>query len=156
MSDVSVQEQAEVARELLEGVLDIMELDGDVETVIDEEEVIHAGVVGGNLGLLVGPRGVTLASLEELTRAAVSNAAGGRGARLHLDVGGYRARRRDALADFARQVADEVRAAGSAKALEPMSSADRKVVHDALAEVDGVTTSSAGEDPRRYVVITPS
>jgi spoIIIJ-associated protein len=74
---------------------------------------------------------------------------------VHVDVAGYRARRRDALAAFARNVANEVKESGAARSLEPMGSADRKVVHDALTDVEGVSTVSEGEDPRRRVVIVP-
>jgi spoIIIJ-associated protein len=75
---------------------------------------------------------------------------------LRVDVGGYRERRREALSRFAQQVAEQVVADSTARSLEPMSSADRKVVHDVLAEVDGVVTSSAGEEPNRRVVISPA
>ena len=77
-------------------------------------------------------------------------------ARLHVDVSGYRAARRQALADFALKVAQQAVETGREQALDPMNSADRKVVHDALIEVDGVETLSEGDDPRRYVVIRPA
>lgn len=156
MAEISTQEQAEVARELLEGLLDIMELDGDVVVQVTDEDVIEAAVAGEELGLLVGAKGQTLSALEELARAAVSHAAGGYGARLHLDVADYRSRRRAALAAFTERLAAEVKETGRAKSLEPMSAADRKVVHDTATAIDGVRTSSAGEDPRRYVVISPA
>jgi spoIIIJ-associated protein len=73
-----------------------------------------------------------------------------------VDVAGYRQRRVEALRRFSRQLADQVLASGASKALEPMSAADRKVVHDALNEVDGVATMSEGEEPYRRVVIVPS
>ena len=82
------------------------------------------------------------------------NAVRGR-ARLHVDVGGYRLRRREALAEFTRKVADEVETSGEARALEPMSAADRKVVHDTVAEFAGLATASEGEEPDRRVVIRP-
>jgi spoIIIJ-associated protein len=156
VDDVSVDEQAQVARELLAGLSDLLALDAKVEAEVDDDGVIHAAMTGDQLGLLVGARGATLSALEEIVRAAVSHAAGGHGARLHLDVGNYRSLRREALAKFARSLAEDVKATGRAKALEPMPSADRKVVHDTVAEIDGVATSSAGEDPRRYVVISPA
>jgi len=71
-------------------------------------------------------------------------------------VNHYRERRREALAEFARKMAGDVMDAGSPRVLEPMGAADRKVVHDTLAEVEGVTTASEGEDPRRRVVIRPA
>ena len=75
--------------------------------------------------------------------------------RLRVDVGGYRERRREALAKFATKVAAQVVDSGEPASLEPMSAADRKVVHDAVNDIDGVQTSSEGEDPRRRVVISP-
>ena len=80
---------------------------------------------------------------------------GGHGVRVHVDVGGYRAKRREALAEFARQLAERVRDEDEEQALEPMGASDRKVVHDVVAEVDGVSTISVGEEPRRRVVIRP-
>ena len=104
----------------------------------------------------MGPRGVTIQALEEVVRAVVQHRAGGHSAWVHVDVAGYRERRRQALAEFARQVAAEVKDTGEERALEPMTAADRKVVHDVLAEVDGVDTTSEGEDPRRRVVVLPT
>ena len=75
---------------------------------------------------------------------------------MRVDVGGYRERRREALAAFARQVAEEVRDTQVERALEPMNPPDRKVVHDTVAEIEGVATSSEGEEPRRRVVIRPA
>jgi len=86
----------------------------------------------------------------------VQHGLSGRSARLRVDVGGYRERRREALAAFARQVAEEVLTNNVERALEPMNPPDRKVVHDAVAEIDGVATSSEGEEPRRRVVISPA
>ena len=126
----------------------------DAEVVEDDIELRIDGE-GSSLGVLVGPKGATLQALEELVRAVVQHAAGGQSARLHLDVAGYRERRREALAGFVTQIAGEVLEAGTERALEPMNAADRKVVHDTVADLDGVATSSVGEDPRRRVVISP-
>ena len=123
-------------------------VDDDIELRIDGE--------GSSLGVLVGPKGATLQALEELVRAVVQHAAGGQSARLHVDVAGYRERRREALAAFARAGRRRGAGAGSERALEPMSPPDRKVVHDTVAELDGVATSSVGEEPRRRVVIKPA
>jgi spoIIIJ-associated protein len=149
-----VDQQAEHAAAFADELVRTMGFTATVRTQIDEDD-IDVMVEGDNLGVLVGPRGVTLQALEEVVRAAVQRHAGGHSARVHVDVAGYRQRRREALAAFARQVADEVKASGSARSLEPMGSSDRKVVHDALTEVEGVSTVSEGEDPRRRVVIVP-
>jgi len=148
----SIEEQVSAGREFATGLLAAFDAQGTV-SVEPEDNEIEISIVGDNLGLLVGPKGATLAALEELLRGAVGHRGPGR---LHLDVAGYRAKRRAALADFARRVAQDVREQGSAKALEPMSAPDRKVVHDTVAEIDGVGTISDGEEPRRRVIIQPA
>ena len=113
-------------------------------------------VTGENLGLLVGPRGATLQAIEELVRTVVQRRTEGRGTRINVDVGGYRAKRRAALARFAEELADKVRESGRDQVLEPMPASDRKVVHDTIAELDGVDTISEGEEPQRHVVVRPA
>lgn len=154
-TEVNLDEQEAVAVEFVQGLLEALGAGGSVQTSRTDDDGIELDIVGDGLGLLVGPKGATLAALEELTRAAVQHASEGQRARLHVDVGGYRQRRREALAEFTRKVAEEVRAAGEPRALEPMSAADRKVVHDTVAELDGLATASDGEDARRHVVISP-
>jgi spoIIIJ-associated protein len=154
-TDLSIDEQADAAGNFVAGFLDAFEMDAQVDTVIEEDSIL-VDVQGSDLGLLVGPKGATLAALEELTRAVVLHRGGGSGARINVDVVGYRAKRREALAGFARQLAEKVQENGVAQALEPMSAADRKVVHDTVAEIDGVNTISEGEDARRRVVIVPA
>ena len=85
----------------------------------------------------------------------VQRQTGGRNGRLLVDVGGYRQKRKEALARFTEGVATQVRATGVAKSLEPMHAADRKVVHDTVNGLEGVQTTSEGEEPRRRVVISP-
>jgi spoIIIJ-associated protein len=155
-TEVNLDEQEAVAVEFVQGLLDALDVAGAVRTGRTDDEGIALDIDGDGLGLLVGPKGATLAALEELTRAAVQHAAEGQRARLHVDVGGYRQRRREALAEFTRKVATEVDASGEARALEPMTAADRKVVHDTVAELDGLGTVSEGEDARRHVVIHPA
>ena len=155
-SDVPVEEQAETAESFTRGLIEAFGADAAVETRVDDEETVVVEVTGENLGLLVGPRGATLAAMEELVRTVVQRHTGGHGARINVDVGGYRSKRRQALTEFSRELAEEVLESGREQALEPMSAADRKVVHDALADLDGVTTGSEGEEPRRRVVIRPA
>jgi spoIIIJ-associated protein len=126
--------------------------DATVEAKIDDEAVL-VDVTGNDLGLLVGPKGATLQAIEELVRTVVQRRTEGRGARINVDVAGYRAKRREALRKFVGELADKVRETGRDQALEPMSASDRKIVHDAVAELDGVDTISEGEDPRRRVVV---
>lgn len=130
--------------------------DATVTVTISEDEAIEASVDGPELGLLVGQKGVTLQAVQELVRSMVQRRfVGQTHARVRLDVAGYRARRKVALERFARDVAESVKASGVAKALDPMGSADRKIVHDAVNEIEGVSTVSEGEDMARRVVIRP-
>ncbi len=156
-SDKTLAEQGEVVRTFVSGLLDAFDLEGAVEVREVDEETIEVAVSGEGLGLLVGPRGSTLAAVQELSRTALQHALGGaRGARLRVDVAGYWERRRAALERFAQQVASQVLESGSAVAMEPMDAADRKIVHDTVNAIDGVETVSDGEDSRRHVVIRPA
>jgi spoIIIJ-associated protein len=131
--------------------------DTTVTVVVGEDEALEASVAGSELGLLVGQKGATLQAIQELVRSMVQRRFVGQShARVRVDVAGYRARRKEALARFAVGVAENVKESGVAKALDPMSSADRKVVHDAVNEIDGVVTASEGEDAGRRVVIRPA
>ena len=153
--EVPIEEQARAAQEFTQGLVDAFDLGAEVDTVIEEETVL-VEVTGANLGLLVGPKGATLGAIEELVRTVVQRQTDGHGARINVDVAGYRAKRREALADFTRSLADKVIETGRPQRLEPMSAADRKIVHDTAAEIDGVATESEGEDPRRRVVLHPA
>ena len=131
--------------------------DAAVTVTLSDDEAIEASVDGAELGLLVGQKGVTLQAVQELVRSMVQRRfVGQTHARVRLDVAGYRARRKVALERFAREVAESVKMSGVAKALDPMGSADRKVVHDAVNEIEGVSTASEGEDAARRVVIRPA
>jgi len=152
---VDAEQVGEEARVFVQGVVDAFGLAGTAAVRRDGDD-LEVTVDGSDLGLLVGPRGSTLQALQELARVAAQRRLGDHDTRLRVDVGGYRERRKEALTRFAHQVADQVIADGTAKRLEPMSSSDRKVIHDVLSEVDGVVTRSEGDDPRRCVVIAPA
>lgn len=154
-SDVPIEEQAAAAERFTQGLVDAFDLGARATSVIDDD-VVLVDVTGDNLGLLVGPKGATLQAIEELVRTVVQRQTDGHGARIHVDVAGYRAKRRAALADFTRTLAEKVLETGRAQALEPMSASDRKVVHDTAGEIDGIVTVSEGEDPRRRVVLRPA
>ena len=154
-SDVPIEEQAAAAERFTQGLVDAFDLGAQAKSVIDDDVVV-VDVTGDNLGLLVGPKGATLQAIEELVRTVVQRQTDGHGVRIHVDVAGYRAKRRAALADFTRNLAEKVLETGKAQALEPMSASDRKVVHDTAGEIDGITTVSEGEDPRRRVVLRPA
>jgi spoIIIJ-associated protein len=152
---VDAQQVGEEARRFMVGLLGAFGAEGDVEVVRDGDD-LEVRVAGENLGLLVGPRGTTLQAVQDLVRVAAQRRLGDHETRLRVDVGGYRERRREALGRFAVQMADEVKASGVARVLEPMSSADRKIIHDTLSGVEGIETRSEGDDPQRRVVIAPA
>ncbi len=150
--EISVEEQAEAAEEFTRGLVEAFGMDAVVSSGVDDE-ILLVEVNGENLGLLVGPRGATLQAIEELVRTVVQRRTGGHGMRIHVDVAGYRAKRREALAAFTRQLVEKVLESGRDQVLDPMPPPDRKVVHDTVNEFDGVETISEGEEPRRRVVI---
>jgi len=151
LSDLELE--GDIAADYVEGLLDIADLDGDIDMDVEGDRAI-VSVVGATLDELVGDDGEVLEALQELTRLAVHRQTGIR-ARLMLDIGGYRARRRAELADYGRTVAEEVARTGQPKALEAMSPFERKIVHDAVAEV-GLRSESEGEEPDRRVVVFPA
>jgi spoIIIJ-associated protein len=144
------------ATAFLEGLLEAFGLEGEVTLKEPVDGEIEVSIDGGDLGLLVGPKGQTLLAIQDLTRLVAQRRVTPGSPRLGVDVAGYRQRRVEALRRFSHQLAEQVLASGAPKALEPMSAADRKVVHDALNEVDGVETMSEGEEPFRRVVIVPT
>lgn len=152
---VTLDDQVEASAEFLEGLLEAFGLSGEVDAVEIEEDVVEVRLISeDDLGILIGPRGQTLTAIQELNRAVLQRRfRGKREGRLFLDIAGYRERRRQALGRFATRIAEEVLESSTTQALEPMSSADRKVVHDTINNIDGVYTSSEGEDSRRHVVI---
>lgn len=156
VAELNPKDQAAIVGEFLDGLLHAFGLEGSVAEGEIDEETLEVRIEGDDLGLLIGPKGQTLQAVQELSRAAVQRRlAGGREARIRVDVAGYRQRRREALEQFARQLADEVKTSGVARALEPMTPPDRKIVHDVVNELDGVGTVSEGEEPYRRVVIVP-
>jgi spoIIIJ-associated protein len=144
----------EAAVRFVDGLVGAFGLSGTTSVEADGAD-LEVRVDGDGLGLLIGPGGRTLLAIQDITRVAAQRRLGDHDTRLRVDVAGYRERRRVALERFARSVADEVLSSGVARALEPMPSADRKVLHDALAEIDGVSSRSEGEDPVRRVIVSP-
>ena len=153
---VTLEEQAEVAKEFLEGLVTTMGLEATVSIRTIDEETVEVAVDGEELGMLVGPKGSTLAAIQDVTRTVVQGRFPTRTDRILVDIARYRERRSAALSRFTADVAAEVIDAGEERALEPMSPADRKVVHDAANVIEGVTTRSEGDEPSRYVVIAPA
>jgi spoIIIJ-associated protein len=149
----SLEEEGEIAADYIEGLLDIADLDGDIDMDVEGDRAV-VSVVGATLDELVGDDGEVLEALQELTRLAVHRRTGTR-ARLMLDVGGFRARRRIELAELGRSVAEEVSRTGEPKKLRAMSPFERKIIHDAVA-LAGLRSESEGEEPNRRVVVFPA
>jgi spoIIIJ-associated protein len=149
-----VEADTERAGDFLEGLLDALDVDGDITTWVDEVGG-HIDLEGADLEPLIGPNGETLDSLQELTRLAVLRQSKRR-VRLLLDINGFRARQRDQLIAVVRTTAEQVIKTREDHELQPMSPAERKIVHDAVAAIDGVRTESLGEDPNRRVIIRPT
>jgi spoIIIJ-associated protein len=148
-----LEREGDIAADYLEGLLDIADLDGDLDMDVEGERAM-VSIVGARLDQLVGERGEVLEALQELTRLAVHRSTGVR-SRLMLDIGGWREQRREALARLGRETAERVRSTGQPVALDPMTPFERKAVHDAIGEVGGVRTESEGEEPQRYIVVSP-
>ena len=145
--------ESEIAADYVEGLLDILDYDGDIDELISAGRPV-VEVVGGRLQSLVGQRGATLEALQELTRLAVFRQTG-TPSRLLLDVGGYRATRRKELAAVAKNAAETVKEYGEAVKLEPMSAFERKCVHDVINALSGVESESEGMEPSRRIVVRP-
>ena len=153
---ITAEEQAGVVVGFLEGLLDAFEYDASIARETIDDDTVEVQIEGDDLGLLIGPKGNTLRQLQELTRTVVQRHHPGRlEGRVRVDVAGYRRRRQEALEDFTRKLAADVVASGEERALEPMSAPDRKIVHDTVVDIDGVSTTSEGEEPRRRVVLVP-
>lgn len=151
---LDVEKQAEVTKDFLEGLVQAYGLEGTVTTQIDDD-VIIADVSGDQTEAMVGARGEVRSAIHELTRTVLQRYSADT-ARLRLDIAGYAERRRKALSIYAEQLIEQLKTEGGEIMLEPMSPADRKVIHDAAAEHSGITSYSEGEPPRRFVVLSLS
>jgi spoIIIJ-associated protein len=149
-----LEREGDIAADYLEVLLDIADLDGDIDIDVEADRAA-VSIIGDGLDRLIGPGGATLDALQELTRLAVYRETGVR-SRLMLDVGGHRARRRGELARIGQDAARRVMDTGEPEKLAPMTPFERKVVHDAVADVEGVVTESEGEEPERRIVIRPA
>jgi spoIIIJ-associated protein len=145
--------EGDIAADYLERLLDIADYDGDIDLDVENDRAMVA-IVGTDLTALIGTNGETLDALQELTRLAVAQQTGVR-SRLMLDVSGHRQARRAELARVADEAARQALDSGERVPLDPMNPFERKVVHDAVGAIDGVTSESEGEEPNRRVVIVP-
>ena len=158
-TSIPLADQAAIAKEFLEGLLTSLDLTAAIHVKEIDSETVELSIdhePATELGVLVGPRGTTLQALQEITRTVVQAKSQGKTDRILVDVARYRERRVAALARFGQKVAQEVVETGEERALEPMSPADRKAIHDGLTGIDGIVTRSEGEEPRRFVVIAPA
>lgn len=148
---LDASQQEPLVADFLRGLLDTFGLEGEVQTRMDEDVVV-ANVVGDQTEALVGPRGSVMEAVHELTKTVLQRSVR-EPARVRIDIAGYAERRRQALTIYAGDLIAQVQSEGGELMLEPMSAADRKVIHDAVAAHDGVRSYSEGESPTRYVVI---
>lgn len=152
--DDALVQEGDIAGDYLERLLDLLDYDGDIDLDVEAGRAIVSIDGGSDLEKLVGQRGSVLEALQELTRLAVQQETGVR-SRLMLDIAGWRESRREELRELGRTTAERVLDSGESVRLQPMTPFERKVVHDAVAVVSGVTSESEGEDPRRRVVVIP-
>ncbi|HEY3210490.1 MAG TPA: RNA-binding cell elongation regulator Jag/EloR [Actinomycetota bacterium] len=149
------EEQAEVALHFLEGLMDAIGLDADLD-VVSVDGVTYVDVwspsSSEDMGILIGKRGHTLDSLQELVKSHIQRETNER-CRVQVDVEDYRKRRRSRIVQRAHEAAIRVKRSGKPEALEPMTAYERKVVHDTVGQVEGLETASEGEEPERRVVI---
>ncbi len=155
-TEINVEEQQQMVGEFLEGLAQSFGVTAKAENVAADEDSFEVNLAGNDkeLGLLIGPKGNHLVAIHEVSKTMLQRRLPGLNrARIRVDVGGYRSRRREALAAYVQELAQKVIESGVEKGLEPMNAADRKVVHDAVNEIQGVNTISVGDEPRRRVVL---
>ena len=151
-------ETAQTARDILERLLSEMRVEAQVSARqpegSEEESPLILDVQGRDLGVLIGRRGETLRSLQYVTRLTVSRKLS-RWANIVVDVEGYKERRESSLTQLANRMAERALLLGQPVSLEPMLPHERRIIHLALRDREGVTTESVGEGDRRKVVIYP-
>lgn len=151
-----LEDQADAAADFLEELLGLMGIDAVAEPTVEGSHmyVDLEGADEDDLALLIGRHGQTLDAIQELTRLVVGRRLDDR-IRVIVDVEDYRKRRDQRLGSRARDLAQKVVRSGREEELEPMNPYERKLVHDAVAEISGVESVSRGDEPNRYVVIRP-
>lgn len=153
---VTIPQQQTMVKEFVDGLLRCYGIDAECMLLESDHESFEIDIQGDNLalGLLIGPRGRHVSALHEVAKTMLQRQLTAKErARLKVDVGGYRRRRAEALSRYVLDLAEGVRETGVERVLEPMGASDRKIVHDAVNDVEGVETGSIGEEPRRSVVI---
>ncbi|MDO5583568.1 MAG: RNA-binding cell elongation regulator Jag/EloR [Mitsuokella multacida] len=151
---VSLLEQEQRARKFLEDVFAAMKIEVELQRSETEEGILFQ-IEGESLGILIGKHGQTLDALQYLTNLAANRGVAGERLHVQLDIEGYRARREETLTRLAGHLAEKACRIGQEIHLEPMNRHERKIIHMALQDSRKVSTYSAGDEPRRYVVIVP-
>lgn len=151
---VSLLEQEQRARKFLEDVFVAMKIEVELQRSETEEGILFQ-LEGESLGILIGKHGQTLDALQYLTNLAANRGVAGERLHVQLDIEGYRARREETLTRLAGHLAEKACRIGQEIHLEPMNRHERKIIHMALQDSRKVSTYSAGDEPRRYVVIVP-
>jgi spoIIIJ-associated protein len=150
-----------IAEATVSELLEKMQVSADVKATLNEEDStdeypsVNVDISGNDLSILIGRRAETLNALQYITRLIVGKEIG-HGARVNIDIEGYRARREQSLNQLAERMAKQAIKSGRKQSLEPMPPNERRLVHMALRDFDDVETESVGEDPRRKVVIIPN
>jgi len=151
--ETAVAEARERAAKVLREILDFMSIDAEVSAFDDGDRII-LDAHGPESGLVIGKKGATLDALQYVVNRIVFKRPN-EGPLVVVDAEGYRGRREDSLVDLAQRLADKAVKSARPVPVEPMSAHDRRIVHMALAEHEGVTTESEGEGLFRRVVIFP-
>lgn len=154
MSDEQVDEYIETSLDFLEGLFQRMNVDVDIEADEPEDEKVFIRLNSPNSALIIGKRGKTLEAIQMLTNIAAGRKVS-KDFKSVIDIENYREKREDILTDLARKMANEVRRSGKARSLEPMNPFERRLIHIALQDEDGIETRSEGEGVYRKVRIVP-
>jgi spoIIIJ-associated protein len=149
------EEAQERTLELLEQIVDALDLDAEIDVVINDDAVTGT-LEGEDLGLFIGKHGQTIDAVQHLaTRIIQRDAGDGERIRVEIDAAGYRDRRREQLEQQAEEAAEKALSEESSVDLPAMNAAERRIVHQHLRDREDVDTHSEGDEPRRYLVITP-
>lgn len=154
LNAADLEEQADAIADFVEELLERMGIDAIAEPTTRRGRV-YVDIVDGpedDMALLIGRHGQTLEAIQELARTAVGRRLDNR-IRVLVDVGDYRKRQEDRLVEQAREVAERVQRTGTEEQLDPMNAYERKLVHDVVAEFEGLESVSEGVDPDRFVVV---
>ncbi len=154
--NVDIEEQADAVADFVEELLGKMDIDAIAEPT-EAGGRVYVDILDGDpedMSLLIGRHGQTLDAIQELSRQVVGHRLDQR-IKVLVDVEDYRKRRAERIVERAQAAAEAALDSGSEQELEPMDALERKIAHDAVAEIEGVSTESRGEDPDRYVVVLP-